>query len=122
MSVAYEKIKLSPGVARRGCVHIRWTLENGEFGTPFEIGAFRDYSIHVTGTVGVGLSYTLKGGNAEAPTTSAELVALTDPQGNPITKSAVTVLEQGEEVVRWIAPDVTAGTGGTIIFDLFAVL
>ena len=115
MTIDYIEQKLSPGAARRGCRHITWTLANGEMGTPFELGSYSDYSIHCVGTAGVGLSWTFYGSNLPAPTVIGEFVALTDPQGGAITKSAKDVIEQAEEITRWATPKVTAGDGSTDI-------
>lgn len=91
-----------------GVVLMTWAgLLNGDDGGPVELPSFPDVSVQITGTFGTGGSVTLLGSND-----GTNYVALTDPQGNAITKTAAG-LEQVEELVRYIKPSVTAGDGTT---------
>lgn len=89
-------------------VLVVWSgLLNGDTGVPVELPEFPDKSFQVGGTVGVGGSVTLEGSND-----GATYIALTDPQGNAITKTAAA-LEVAEESTRYTRPNVTAGDGTT---------
>jgi len=68
-----------------------------------------DYSVQFEGTFGTGGSITFEGSND-----GTNYRALTDPQGNAITKTAAAI-EQIEEAVRWVRPAVTAGDGTTAL-------
>ena len=74
-----------------------------DIGLPVEFPRFSDRSVQVVGTWGVGGSITLKGSND-----GTNYYALTDPQGNAITKTA-NALEQITELVQYIKPEITAG-------------
>ncbi|SOD41322.1 hypothetical protein [Nitrosovibrio sp. Nv4] len=87
---------------------ITWTgLANGDTGAPLVSFDHADMSAQVDGTFGVGGSVTLQGSND-----GANWYALTDPQGNAITKTAAG-LEQATEIVKYVRPSVTAGDGTT---------
>ncbi len=88
---------------------VRWTgLLNGDDGTPVEMSGWPDRSVQILGTFGSGGSVTLQGSN-DGGTTWA---ALTDPQGNAITKTSAA-LEAVTALVHKIRPGGTAGDGST---------
>lgn len=70
-----------------------------------------DRTVQIKGTFGAGGSVTLEGSNDE---TSPTYAALTDPQGNAITKT-VASLEVIEESPLQVRPNVTAGDGTTAL-------
>lgn len=85
-----------------------WTgLLNGDDGVPLEGADWADRTIQFDGTFGAGGSISLLGSND-----GTNYFALTDPQGNAITKTAAG-LEVIEEGPRYIKPSVTAGDGTT---------
>ena len=85
-----------------------WTgLLNGDSGVPLILGIYGDVSVQISGTFGTLGSVTLEGSND-----GTNYVALTDPQGNAITKTAASI-EQFLERTRYIRPNVTAGDGTT---------
>lgn len=89
---------------------VEWTgLLNGDDGSPVDLIDYPDRCVQFTGTFGVGGSVTVEGSND-----GTNYVALTDPQGNAITKTAAAI-EQIVEVPRYIRPRVTAGDGTTAI-------
>lgn len=71
-------------------------------GLPAEFCRFSDRSVQVVGTWGGG-SLTMQGSND-----GTNYYALTDPQGNAITKTA-DALEQVTELTQHIKPVITAG-------------
>jgi len=86
-------------------------LANGDVGGPVKMGDWSDRTVQITGTFGTGGSVTLEGSNdkeSESPT----YTALTDPQGNAVTKTAAA-LEVFEESPLLIRPNVTGGDGTT---------
>lgn len=89
-------------------VLVTWTgLLNGDQGLPVESVDFADRTAQFSGTFGAGGSITLEGSND-----NVSYVALTDPQGNAITKTTAA-LEVIEEGPRYARPNVTAGDGTT---------
>lgn len=76
-------------------------------GEPVKVLDWADYSVQFEGNFGVGGSITFEGSND-----GTNFRALTDPQGNAITKTAAAI-EQIEEAVRFVRPSVTAGDGAT---------
>lgn len=107
MAVRNPTVQGAPNGQLNG-VLITWTgLLNGDTGAPYEGADFADRTMQIAGTFGVGGSMTLEGSND-----NANFVALTDPQGNAITKTAAG-LEVIEENPRYIRPNVTAGDGTT---------
>lgn len=104
-----------PG-GHRNAVLITWaTLANGDDGTPYEGADFADRTVQITGTFGAGGSITFEGSND-----GTNYVALTDPQGNAVTKTAAAI-ETLEETPRYVRPRVTAGDGTTaLVVTLFA--
>jgi hypothetical protein len=89
-------------------VLITWTgLLNGDTGSPVEGVDYSDRTVQISGTFGTGGSVTVEGSND-----GSNYLALTDPQGNAITKTAAA-LEVIEEGPRYGRPNVTAGDGST---------
>ena len=89
---------------------ITWTnMANGDVGQAFVGGGAADRSVQIRGTWGTGGSTTLKGSND-----GTNYLALTDPQGNAITKTA-DALEAVMELAAYTRPEVTAGDGTTAI-------
>ena len=94
---------------------VKWltlTTTNDE-GEAFEMPSASDRSIHIIGTFGSGGTVHLQGSND-----GTNWIALTDPQGNAITKTA-TFVEMVTELTRYVRPFVSAGDGTT---DLDAFL
>ena len=77
-------------------------------GASVESVQWADRSVQILGTFGTNGSVTIQGSN-DGGTTWA---ALTDPQGNAITKTAAAI-EQVSEITGHIRPTVTAGDGDT---------
>lgn len=87
---------------------VSWTgLLNGDDGSPVQFGAFTDRSIQFVGTFGTGGTIVLEGSND-----GVNYVALTDPQGNSISKTSASI-EAISEATRYVRPRVTAGDGTT---------
>jgi hypothetical protein len=87
-----------------------WTgIANGANGAPVSFPDYPDVTVVINGTFGTGGSCTLEGS-----LDNTNFYALTDPQGNAITKTAAG-LEAVEEAVLYYAPYVTAGDGTTAI-------
>lgn len=91
-----------------------WTgLLQGDTGEPVNLGDWADRTVQVVGTFGAGGSLTIEGSNdktSETPT----YFALTDPQGNAVTKTA-NALEVIEESPLIIRPNVGGGDGTTTL-------
>jgi len=93
---------------QRNAVLYTWTgLLNGDQGSAVEAADWADRTVQMSGTFGVGGSVTLEVSNDGTTWT-----ALTDPQGNAVTKTAAG-LEVFEEAPRFIRQNVTAGDGTT---------
>lgn len=93
-----------------GVMKCIWTgLATGDVGSPLTAARFSDKSVQITGTFGSGGSVTLYGSND-----GVSFIALTDPQGNVITKTAAAI-EQIMENTAYIRPECTAGDGTTSI-------
>lgn len=101
-------ITYGPNGQRNGVLIVWSGLLNGDTGAPFEHADYGDKTVQIQGTAGAGLSVTLQGSND-----GTNWVALTDPQGNAVTKTAVGALEVVAENPRYIRPNVTAGDGTT---------
>jgi hypothetical protein len=87
---------------------ITWTLlDLDDSGAPVELVDYPDKTATITGTFGVGGSITLQGSN-----NNTDWFALTDGQGNAITKTA-SGMELIVENPRYVRPLVTAGDGST---------
>lgn len=97
-------------VVEKDSALVTWAgLLNGDTGGPVDLPAFPDRTFQVIGTFGVGGSVTMEGSNA-----GAVYAALTDPQGNAITKTAAAI-ETVVETPKFSRPNVTAGDGTTSI-------
>ena len=87
-----------------------WTaLGSADSGTPVSYLNFADATVTVEGTFSTGGSCTLEGSND-----GTNYYALTDPQGNAITKTAAGI-ELVTEAPRYYRPRCTAGDGSTAI-------
>jgi len=87
---------------------ITWAdLQNGDDGEAVQFGAFTDRSIQFGGTFGAGGTIVLEGSND-----GVNYLPLTDPQGNPISKTTAAI-EAISEATRYVRPRVTAGDGTT---------
>lgn len=87
---------------------IGWSgLLNGDTGTPVEMIDYPDKTVTITGTFGAGGSITMQGSND-----NSNWFAITDPQGNAVTKTAAG-MELMIECPRYLRPNVTAGDGTT---------
>jgi hypothetical protein len=107
MTVRSPTVAYNPNGQGNG-VLITWTgLLNGDTGGPVEGVDYADRTVQVSGTFGTGGSVTIEGSN-DATT----YAAMTDPQGNAVTKTAAA-LEVLEESPRYVRPNVTAGDGAT---------
>lgn len=85
-----------------------WTsLASGDTGAPISYPQFNDKSVHIKGTFGASGSCTLEGSHD-----GVTWVALTDPQGNAITKTSEAI-ETISENMLYIRPNVS-GTGPTL--------
>lgn len=94
---------------QKNAVLVVWSgLLNGDDGTPFEHADFGDRTVQFQGTAGAGLSINFEGSNDQT-----NFVVLTDPQGNAITKTAISTMEIVAENPRGVRPRVTAGDGTT---------
>ena len=93
-----------------------WTLANGESGAALFLPPFSDKTVQVGGTFGVGGSVTIEGS-----LDGTNYIALTDPQGNALTKTAAAI-EAVSEAVPYVRPRVTAGDGTTAITVLIFAL
>lgn len=81
-------------------------LLNGDTGSPVQVG-YGEICAQFVGTFGSGGTIVLKGSND-----GTNYVALTDPQGNAISKTSAS-LEAVEEKPQYIRPEATAGDGTT---------
>lgn len=88
-------------------------MANGDVGSPVMLGDWADRTVQITGTFGVGGSVTLEGSNDSANATPT-YTALTDPQGNAVTKTGAAI-EALEELPLLVRPNVTAGDGTTAL-------
>lgn len=84
-------------------------LLNSDTGNPVQILDWADYSVQFDGTFGVGGTIIFQGSND-----GTNWHTLTDPQGNAVSKT-VAAIEQVEEAVRYVRPNVTAGDGTTAL-------
>lgn len=102
---AAVRTELSAGVP--ACL-ITWSgLDSDDSGAPVELIDYADRTATITGTFGVGGSITIQGSND-----GANWFAITDPQGNAVTKTAAA-MEVLVEAPRYFRPLVTAGDGTT---------
>src|SRR5262245_43896425 len=86
----------NPNVAR-----VVWTgLLNGDTGAPVCLPEFPDKTVQISGTFGASGSITMQGSN-DKPSETPTYLALTDPQGNPVTKGAAA-METFEEATALV--------------------
>lgn len=121
----------SPSIATdlgmTNCKLITWSaLDSDDSGQAVFVPMYSDKCVQIGGTFGSGGSVTIYGSNdLDAVRTdlangtlfgsaTAEWVALTDAQGNALTKTAAAI-EQILENPAYICPVVTAGDGTTSI-------
>lgn len=99
---------------------VSWTLANGDVGAPVAMPRHGDKTVDIGGTFGAGGSVTARGSNSTStpdPTDVAATgvwAALTDAQGNAITKTGKAI-EVVEENTYWYSPYCSAGDGTTAI-------
>ncbi len=124
ITATITEIKNTPGMR----VATWGPLANGDTGKPVFLGRYADKCAHILGTFGSGGSVTLQGSNSPLadpehpsynPATSSIWVALVDPQGNAITKTAAAI-EQLLESPVWVRPICTAGDGTTALNCILA--
>lgn len=82
-------------------------------GSPIPAAEWADRTIQFAGTFGAGGTVKLQG-TLDADPLSSNYVDLADPQGNAISKTALSI-EAVLELVQWVKPVVTAGDGTTSI-------
>jgi hypothetical protein len=82
-------------------------------GSPIPASEWADRTIQFAGTFGAGGTVKLQG-TLDADPLSSNYVDLADPQGNAISKTALSI-EAVLELVQWVKPVVTAGDGTTSI-------
>jgi len=93
---------------------VTWSgLLNSDDGARVTLTDFPDRTVQIVGTFGAGGSVNFEGSN-----NGTDWAVLTDPQGNPITKTAAA-MEFVTETPRYVRPRVTGGDGTT---DLSVVL
>lgn len=109
MAVVTPTLTYYPRGQSNTVVAVWANMANGDTGGPVELPEFPDKSFQTGGTFSVGGSVTIEGSND-----GSTYIALTDPQGNAITKTAAA-LEVAEESTRYTRPNVTAGDGSTAI-------
>jgi hypothetical protein len=107
MATRTADIQYAPNGNMNGSLIVWSGLLNGDDGSAVEGVDFADKTVAVTGDFGATGSVTLQGSND-----GANWFALTDPQGNAITKTAAG-LEVIAEGPRYVRPAVTAGDGDT---------
>ena len=98
-----------PLQASRDTIKVVWTplTTTNADGSPFTVAYYKDRSIQVNGTFGVGGSCSIEGSMD-----GTNYYTLTDPQGNALTFTAAKI-EAVSELVLYIRPRVTAGDGTT---------
>lgn len=123
--MAVKNVTLTPSPnGATNFVRAVWRLANGDTGSLLESMDFADGTVQIGGigsgtapdgasvaasVFGTGGSVTMEGSND-----GVNFFALTDQQGNAITKTA-SALEVIEEVPRFFRPNCTAGDGTTDI-------
>src|SRR5210317_2268023 len=110
---------ISTDLGATNCKLITWTgLDSDDSGQPVFIPTYSDKCVQIGGTFGTGGSVTIYGSNDVAAVradiaagtlfgaATAEWIALTDAQGNALTKTAAAI-EQILENPSYICPVVT---------------
>jgi hypothetical protein len=88
---------------------VSWALGAGDVGVPVAFPGAADRTVQMIGTFG-GATVAMQGTLEATPTT---WLPVTDAQGNAISATA-NALEAITELVRWIRPIVTGGTGTAV--------
>lgn len=89
---------------------VTWAnLGQADVGAPVEFGAYTDRTVQFHGVFGAGGNVVFEGSND-----GSNWFVLTDPQGNPISKT-IPALEAVSEATRFVRPRVTAGDTNTSI-------
>lgn len=92
---------------------ITWaSMASGDTGQPLEMPGSADRSVQVTGNFGTSGNLRIEGSND-----GSNWNTLTDPQGNDINITA-SKIEQVMEVVRYMRPNVTTGTGVSLTVSI----
>lgn len=92
---------------------VRWpAMATGDVGQVFTGYGGRDRSVQFVGTFG-GATVHMKGSND-----AANWLALTDPQGNPLSKTATDLKAIAEAVAR-VRPEVVGGAAAAIDVYMF---
>lgn len=116
-TIAYSEVKLPPRTLLGESAILAWgPMANGDQGDPISFHEFADKSVQITGDFGGG-SGAMQGSNDATNPTA--WFPLTDPQGNPITKTS-DALEQISEQTVWVRPVVSGGSAGAVTFKLMA--
>lgn len=97
---------------------VKWTLAAGESGDPLLLPEAADRSVHIVGTFN-GATVVFEGSNDTNDGTS-RYKTLTDPLGNPISKTAAALCAVSE-MTRLVRPSVTGGDVSTAI-EIFLLL
>lgn len=86
---------------------VTWSgLLNGDTGERVNLTDFPDRTVQFTGTFGAAGTVNFEGTND-----GVNWVALTNPQGNALSKTGAA-LESVTETPRYVRPSVTGGAGG----------
>lgn len=88
---------------------VEWTLGDGDTGAPIDYPGAADRTVQIFGNFG-GATVAMQGTLEAVPLT---WLPVTDAQGNAITKTEAS-LEAITELVRWIRPVVTGGSGTAV--------
>ena len=88
---------------------VEWVLGAGDTGVPIDYPGAADRTVQIIGNFG-GATVEMQGTLEQTPVT---WLPVTDAQGNAISKTEAS-LEAITELVRWIRPIVTGGTGTAV--------
>jgi hypothetical protein len=103
---------VTPKIETMGSTAVRVTwadMKLGDTGEPTTYSRYRDRSVQVIGTLGVGGGVTIKGSNDHI-----HFTPLTDPRGNNLTITSER-LEQIEDCSFSLQPEVTGGDVSTSV-------
>lgn len=112
---------------RNGVIYTWAGLDGDDVGSPVLVADFPDKTVQIGtsgGTTDGGATTVLQGSNdplAGATPASAEWFTLTDPQGNAISATTASILEQVTENPLWIRPHQTGGSSGDLDVVLVCV-
>lgn len=90
---------------------VTWALGNADTGVAVNLVSAPDRSVQIAGTLG-SATIVLEGSND-----GTNWVTLTDPQGNPISKT-VAAIEQIEELTLYIRASSSGGSGTAVTVTL----